>query len=195
MMSDCEGAVTLRSKVASMHPDHASLTPARREKLEREIQIGLAGRLAPERFTGVAARPFEWHVDAHFIEARLQQYCSRRAERRAHCSYLLERARSELYFPPSWFAVHIVAGRLAKDGELNAVSVPLDQITAGMVTLYQRRLVKEALANASINDYINVLKSLIGKAVEWEIIGESPFRRPVRALKVATPTNRIGASS
>lgn len=67
----------------------------------------------------------------------------------------------------------------------------LDEITAGTLKLYQKRLVKEGLANASVNCYINVVKTMIGKAVEWEIVAESPLRRPIRALKVAAPTNEL----
>ena len=83
--------------------------------------------------------------------------------------------------------------RYALEGRLLPEFGPetLDALTAGSVKLYAKRLLLEGLAPATVNAYVNTLKAIVSKAVDWEILEESPFRRPIRALKVTPPTNEL----
>ena len=73
-----------------------------------------------------------------------------------------------------YYAVH---GRLVE--EFGATK--LDEITSGRVNLWikalqrskQKRKAERSLSAASINGYVNVLKTIIGKAVRWDILAES----------------------
>ncbi len=82
---------------------------------------------------------------------------------------------------------HALEGRLLPEfGQMR-----LDQITSGTVIMYGKRLLEEGLSPATINAYVNTLKAIVSKAVDWEILDESPFRRPIRALKTTLPKNEL----
>ena len=61
---------------------------------------------------------FEYEQDATIAEEMLQRVSSRPAERRAYHGYLVQRAKSELYLPPHWFAVHTLARELVRVGSV-----------------------------------------------------------------------------
>lgn len=112
------GCVWMRSSFRRMRPDIAETTARLRDAFEREYMTCYAGRLAQERFTGRRAELFDYEEDARLAEDMLQRVSSRPAEARAYHRYLLERARTELFLPPRWNAVHVLAARFMHAREL-----------------------------------------------------------------------------
>ncbi len=72
----------------------------------------------------------------------------------------------------------------------------LDEITSGRVNLFVKRLQQarlkrdssRTLSPATVNATIGVLKLLISKAVRFDVLGESPLRKPIEHVKVTPPT-------
>jgi hypothetical protein len=116
------GCVWMRSSFRRMRPDIAVTTAPLRDAFEREYMTCYAGRLAQERFTGHRAELFEYEEDATLAEDMLQRVSSRAAERRAYHRYLLERARTELFFPPHWNGVHVLAASLMDARDLRGAA-------------------------------------------------------------------------
>ncbi len=77
--------------------------------------------------------------------------------------------------------------------------VKLDEITSGRLNLWIKRLQgeqikrkkKRRLSPSTINGTINVLRIVISKAVKWDILEESPLRKPVDHLKVTPPKQEL----
>lgn len=75
----------------------------------------------------------------------------------------------------------------------------LDEFTSGRVNLWVKRLQgeqikrkqKRNLSPSTINGTINVLKTVISKAVRWDVIEESPFRKPIDHVKVTPPMQEL----
>jgi integrase len=75
-------------------------------------------------------------------------------------------------------------------------NIKLDEITSGRVNLFVKRLQqaplkrnpKRSLSPATVNATIDVLKLVISKAVRWDVLDESPFRKPIEHVKVVAPT-------
>lgn len=116
------GCVWMRSSFRRMRPDVAATTVRLRDAFEREYMTCYAGRLAQERFTGRRAALFEYEDDALLAEDMLQRASSRLPEARAYHRYLLERARTELFLPPHWNAVHVLAASLMGARELQGTA-------------------------------------------------------------------------
>ncbi|HUP60782.1 MAG TPA: hypothetical protein VNA69_10225 [Thermoanaerobaculia bacterium] len=116
------GCVWMRSSFRRMRPDIAATTVRLRDAFEREYMTCYAGSLAQERFTGRRAELFEYEDDALLAEEMLQRVCSRLAEARAYHRYLLARARTELFLPPHWNAVHVLAATLMDARELRGAA-------------------------------------------------------------------------
>jgi hypothetical protein len=116
------GCVWMRSSFRRMRPDIAVTTTRLRDAFEREYMTCYAGRLAQERFAGRRAELFEYEEDATLAEEMLQRVSARAAERRAYHRYLLERARTELFFPPHWNGVHVLAASLMDARELRGAA-------------------------------------------------------------------------
>jgi hypothetical protein len=116
------GCVWMRSSFRRMRPDIAETTARLRDAFEREYMTCYAGRLAQERFTGRRAELFEYEDDALLAEEMLQRVSSRRVEARAYHRYLLARAQTELFLPPHWNAVHVLAATLMDARELRGAA-------------------------------------------------------------------------
>lgn len=72
----------------------------------------------------------------------------------------------------------------------------LDEITSGRVNLFVKRLQQarlkrdpaRTLSPSTVNSTIDVLKLVISKAVRWDVLDESPIRKPIDHVKVTPPT-------
>jgi len=72
----------------------------------------------------------------------------------------------------------------------------LDEITSGRINLFVKRLQQtqlkrdpaRTLSPATVNATIGVLKLVISKAVRWDVLDESPLRKPIDHVKVIPPT-------
>lgn len=142
------------------------------EALDRWLQLKKKWRAAPE---GVLDAPtFREFIEDHFddIVAGLKPSTAR----------------------DYYYAVH---GRLMDEFG----TTKIDEITSGRVNLWikalqrskQKRRAERRLSPASINGYVNVLKTIIGKAVRWDILAESPFKKPIDHVKVDPPTLELSA--
>lgn len=77
----------------------------------------------------------------------------------------------------------------------------LNEFTSGRLNLWVKKLQREQvmrtkkrpLSPSTINGTINVLKTVLSKAVRWDILDESPLRKPVEHLKVTPPTQELSA--
>jgi integrase len=77
--------------------------------------------------------------------------------------------------------------------------VKLNEFTSGRLNLWVKRLQgeqikrkkKRRLSPSTINGTINVLKTILSKAVKWDIIEESPLRKPIDHVKVTPPTQEL----
>jgi len=70
--------------------------------------------------------------------------------------------------------------------------VRLNEITSGRINLFVKRLLqmplqrdpKRTLSPATVNATVHLLTLLIGKAVRWDVLDESPLRKPIDHVKV-----------
>lgn len=74
----------------------------------------------------------------------------------------------------------------------------LADVTSGAVNVWilelkrQRRLKgKRPLAGATLNGYANILRTLVNYAVRFDVIEESPFKKPLDREKVNRPKNEL----
>ena len=74
----------------------------------------------------------------------------------------------------------------------------LSEVTAGVVNVWvleMKRQRREArlppLAGATLNGYANILRSLVNYAVRFDVIEESPFKKPLDREKVNRPKNEL----
>ena len=78
----------------------------------------------------------------------------------------------------------------------------LDEITSGRVNLFVKRLQQarlkrdseRTLAPSTVNSTIDVLKLVISKAVRWDVLDESPLRKPIDHIKVTPPTLELSVA-
>jgi integrase len=74
----------------------------------------------------------------------------------------------------------------------------LSEITAGVVNVWLRELKKERreqrkppLSGATLNGYANILRLFVNYAVTFDVIEESPFKKPLAREKVNLPKNEL----
>jgi integrase len=74
----------------------------------------------------------------------------------------------------------------------------LSEITAGVVNVWLREVKKarreeglKPLAGATLNGYANILRILVNYAVTFDVIEESPFKKPLAREKVNLPKNEL----
>lgn len=70
----------------------------------------------------------------------------------------------------------------------------LTAITSGVVNVWVGDLLAEGLAGATVNDYVNVLRAIVGYAVRFDVLEESPFRKPIDRAEVVLPRNELSAT-
>jgi len=74
----------------------------------------------------------------------------------------------------------------------------LSEITAGVVNVWLREMKKarreegkKPLSGATLNGYVNILRILVNYAVTFDVIEESPFKKPLAREKVNLPKNEL----
>lgn len=74
----------------------------------------------------------------------------------------------------------------------------LSDVTTGLVNLWIREIKrlrrlngKRPLAGATLNGYANILRVLVNYAVEFDVLEESPFKKPLKREKENRPTNEL----
>ncbi len=74
----------------------------------------------------------------------------------------------------------------------------LSEITAGVVNVWLREVKKarreegkKPLSGATLNGYANILRILVNYAVTFDVIEESPFKKPLAREKVHLPKNEF----
>jgi len=74
----------------------------------------------------------------------------------------------------------------------------LSEITAGVVNVWLREVKKarreegkKPLSGATLNGYANILRILVNYAVTFDVIEESPFKKPLAREKVNLPKNEL----
>jgi integrase len=63
----------------------------------------------------------------------------------------------------------------------------LDEITSGILNRLSARLSAAGYAGATVNNYVSLAVLLVGYAVEFDVIAESPLRKKVKKQKVSKP--------
>jgi integrase len=74
----------------------------------------------------------------------------------------------------------------------------LSDITVGVVNVWRRELKrrrreegKRPLSGATLNGYANILRLIVNYAVRFDVLDQSPFKRPLEREKVHQPKNEL----
>ena len=73
----------------------------------------------------------------------------------------------------------------------NFGALHLNEITAGKIKHFSDRLLAAGKSGATANNYANVMRLLLGKAVEWDVIGEHPVKKRIKKHEVNEPCNEL----
>ena len=69
--------------------------------------------------------------------------------------------------------------------------IPLRAFNTLIVEQYQTMLLQERLKTASVNKEIAILKAMIGKAVEWELVEEDTLKRILKVKNYKESNRRL----
>jgi integrase len=72
-------------------------------------------------------------------------------------------------------------------------SLRLDEITSGILNRLSARLNAAGYAGATVNNYVSLAALLVGYAVEFDVISESPLRKKVKKQKANKPCLELSA--